>query len=136
MKNKNPYSILLDDETRIIMKTREIREKMIDGYIVDNNGVPTDSRGMRIMNEIMTSLDGQVLGLADARLKNEGNAANASLSESIKEIFTRVNSKNKNNAVTTLEETKLDDKFLPENVLDGETKIEYQELSLDDIMKK
>ena len=129
-KPTNSYSILLDEEERIILKTRLIRENMVDEFIKYNNGVPTKPSDMRVMNEVLNSLDDQTLGLVDRRLKNSEIQSNGDMADVIKNIFTSKVLNSKNGPVTDIDIT---DKFVPDDVVLDETSVVYKALELEDL---
>ena len=130
---ENPYSMLLDEEHRILEKTKNLREKIVDNFI-NENGLPTRSGDIRVLNEVMNSMDSNVTSTVELRLKHEENKQAEDLTEAIVEIFKNVNNKsirNKENVPVTI-----DDKFVPDDVVPGEDQIEYQELDAEEILKK
>ena len=128
----NPYSVLMDDEHRVLDKTREIRENIVDTYIQDN-GIPTRSGDMRVMNEILNSLDANVSTRVDFRLKHEDSKQSEDLTDAIVGIFNKISQGNNVVDVATKNIT-IEDKFVPDNVVPGEELIEYQELDMDKVV--
>lgn len=128
--NINAYEMLLPEEERLILKTRKLREEMIDGYIDENKGLPTNTSGMRVMNEVLNSLDDQTLGLVDRRLKSDENGAMSDLTETVAKIFT---DKVKNMEKGPYKEVTIADTYIPDDIVVDETSIEYKELSMEDL---
>lgn len=126
----NAYEMLLPEEERLLFKTRKLREEMIDGYIDDNKGLPTNTSGMRVMNEVLNSIDDQTLGLVDRRLKNDENSVMSDLTETVAKIFT---DKVKNMKNGPYKEVIIADTYIPDDIVDDETSIEYKELSMEDL---
>jgi len=122
------YTMLLGDEENLILKTRKIRVDMIDDFIKYNNGVPTKPSEMRVMNEVLNSLDDQTLGLVDRRFKHEENKQLEDVTAIIKEVFTNVNSLKKK-----INEVDIDDNYIPTDIVVDEDSIEYKELSFEDL---
>jgi len=133
MSKPDSFILLLDDEQRIVEKTRNIREKMVDA-LIDEKGIPTKTGEMRVVNEILNSLDNQVLGLVDRRLKHDENTNNGELLETIKTVFTELDNR-KLNKPSIINTGTIDDKFIPDNIVPGEDKIEYEEIEYEDIIK-
>ena len=128
--NINAYEMLIPEEERIILKTRKLREEMVDGFIKDNDGLPTNTSGIRVINEVLNSMDDQTLGLVDRRLKNNENNNASDLTETIAKIFTeKVKLKEKGPAV----HTEIPDTYIPDDLVVDETSVEYKELSMEDL---
>ena len=131
---KNPYSILLTEEQRIVLKTRKLREDMVDEFIKYNNGLPTKGSEMRVVNEVLNSLDDQVLGLVDKRLKHAENENNSENAAAVANLFKKLSEQEK--SATPLENTEISDKFVPDDIVPGEDSIEHEEIELKDIFKE
>jgi len=127
------YNVLLTDEQRLILKTRKIRENIVDSYI-ENKGVPEKSSDIRVINEVLNSIDSNVTGVAELRLKHEENKQSEDMSEAIVEVFRQLSDKPK--LEVNIENKRLDDKYIPDDIVPGEDVIEYQELNPDEIMKE
>ena len=129
---KHPYDLLTEDENNVIFETREIRRKMISQFI-EKNGIPTKTKDMRVLNEILNSLDNQVLGLVDRRLKNDENKNEKDLTNVIREIFLKAEHelKHTGNSNRTIE---LTEEHIPTDIVPGETKIKYEEIELEEIL--
>jgi len=128
----HPYDLLTEDENSVIFETREIRRKMINQYI-EENGIPTKAKDMRVLNEILNSLDNQVLGLVDRRLKNDENKNEKDLTNVIREIFLRADHELKQTSNLN-KPRELEDTYIPTDIVPGETKIEYEEIELEEII--
>jgi len=126
----HPYELLTDDENIIIHKTRNLRLDMLNRFI-EEKGIPTSTRDMRVINEIAKSLDEQVLGLVDRRLKNEENKVNGNMLEMAKEILSRTTD---DFYVENKKELDLRNEFVPTDVVPGETTLEYEEIDPDEIL--
>jgi hypothetical protein len=133
-KVTNPYIMLLDEEHRILAKTRELREKIVDTFI-EEKGVPTKSGDMRVVNELLNSLDTNVTSTVDLRLKHEENKQSEDLTDAIVDIFNKINN-NVHKVDVNKKEVVLADKFVPDDVVPGEDQIEYEELDVEAIMPK
>ena len=128
----NPYVMLLDEEHRVLHKTRELREQIVDTFIKEK-GVPTKSGDMRVVNELLNSLDTNVTSTVELRLKHEENKQSEDLTEAIVSIFNKIND-DSNNIDIDNKEVVVSDKFVPDDVVPGEDQIEYSELDVDSIM--
>ena len=133
-KIENPYSLLLTEEQRIILKTRKLREEMVDHFIDHHGGLPTKGSEMRVVNEVLNSLDDQVLELVEKRLKHEENQTVAGNTEAIVKLFKTLN---KQKAIAKpIEDSEIPDKYIPDNIVPGEDSLEYEEIELSDIIRE
>jgi len=126
--NLNAYDMLLPEEERLVLKTRRLREEMIDGFIDDNKGLPTKTSEMRVINEVLNSMDDQTLGLVDRRIKNNENSTMSDLTDTITKIFTNKIENMKQGPATN---TNIADTFIPDNLVVDETSVDYKELSME-----
>jgi len=127
--NTADSEIFLPDEHRLIQKTLSIREKIVDEMVKD--GVPTNSRDIRVLNEVLNSIDALVLGKADRRLKREENNSKSEMIEFVSSLLLTLEKKEKNIQVNR--EIELPDTEVLEDIVPGEDEFEYIELSLEEI---
>lgn len=134
IKDIDKAIVFLPEEERLLSKSIGIREKIIDKFI-EENGIPTKARDIRVINEVLNSLDGTVLGKVDRRLKHDENQQNEDMVEFAKSILLSVDEKM--NKVIKDEEKliELAEGLRPEEVVLGEDQIEYEEIELEDIIK-
>jgi len=125
-------NVFLPEDSRILNKTMKIREDIIDKFIEEDE--ITKVGNARVINEILNSMDSQVLSKTDKRLKQKDNENTQDVTEIIKNI---------------LLETSLTPKPIPmeqrdlnvtielndDDVVYGEDKIEYEELDIDNFIK-
>ena len=128
---QHPYAMLLSEEERIILKTRKIREDMIDAIIEYNHGAPSKSGDVRVLNEVLNSLDSQVLGLADTRLKVDSNKNQEDLTDTIKEVFLTVTN---SAAPVTPNQTTIPEAMVPKDMVPGEDQIEYVPIDVNEVL--
>jgi len=133
-KITNPYIMLLDEEHRVLAKTRELREQIVDTFI-EEKGIPTKSGDMRVVNELLNSLDTNVTSVVDLRLKNEENKQSEDLTDAIVNIFSKISNK-ANSVDVNNKDVVVKDMYVPDDVVPGEDQIEYEELDVDAIMPK
>ena len=126
----HPYDLLTEDENKVIFKTRDLRLKIIDNYL-EEKGIPTKSGDIRVLNELMNSLDSQVLGMTDRRLKKEENSTNDNMLDMVKEVMSRVQT---NLAIPSKKEIDISDKYIPTDLVPGETKLEYEEIDPSEVL--
>jgi len=131
-KLTNPYVMLLDEENRVLQKTRALREKIVDTFI-EEKGVPTRSGDMRVVNELLNSLDTNVTSVVDLRLKHEDTKQSEDMTEAIVNIFKQINDRG-NTIDVKNKQIDVGEKSIPDDVVPGEDLIEYEELDVDSIM--
>jgi len=125
-----PYTFLFTEEERLIIKTRDVREKILDKFL-DGTDYNLKTGEIRVLNELMNSMDDQTFKLSDHRLKDTSNSVQEDLSESILKIFTKVDetpSVAKTEKALTLEE-----RYNPNDIVEGELAVEYKELTMSDL---
>lgn len=130
----NPYSILLTEEQRIIFKTRKLREDMVDEFVEYNKGLPTKGGDIRVINEVLNSLDDQVLGLVDKRLKHAESESNAENAANMASIFKKLSERQTSGKLVA--DINIDDKFIPDDIVPGENSVEKEEIELKDILNE
>jgi len=133
-KIDNPYKILLSEEQRILLKTRKLREDIVDHFIKYKEGFPTKGSEIRVINEVLNSLDNQVLGLVDKRLKHDENKANSENAEAIAGLLRKLSEQK--SLSKPIENTEISDKYVPDDIVPGEDSMEYEEIELKDILKE
>lgn len=126
----HPYDLLTEDENKVIFKTRDLRLQIIDNFI-EEKGIPSRSGDIRVLNELMNSLDGQVLGMTDRRLKKEENNTNDNMLDVVKEVISNVQA---NLAIPSEKKLDIEDKFVPVDVVPGEVEIEYNEIDPSEVL--
>jgi len=122
-------SIFLPEENRLLNKTIDIREKIVDHLLED--GLPHKTSEIRVINELLNSIDSQILGKVDRRLKNDDNKNQEDVVLIISEMLKNINAKK---ASVQIEERNIEltEGLRPDEIVLGEDKIEYEELSLED----
>jgi len=124
--------IFLPEESRLINKSLKIREQIVDKILED--GIPTDNRKIRVINELLSAMDNLVLGKADRRLKKQENEDNGQLTEIVKTfLLERAKHKGSENRRVN-KEVILDDSYQLEDIKPGEDSFEYVEITMEDIM--
>lgn len=128
----NPYIMLLDEEHRLLKKTRDLREKLVDNFI-EENGLTTKTGEMRVINELLNSLDTNVTSVVDLRLKNEETKQSEDLTDAIVSIFNKI-SDSANSIDIKNKVIDVGERNVPDDVVPGEDQIEYQELDMGEIL--
>jgi hypothetical protein len=122
--------IFLPEEERVLKKTLSIREQIVDELLKD--GVPTKVGEIRVINELLNSMDSQVLSKVDRRLKKDENDNNENVVEIIANIVRNVEDMKKYVDVQEVErQIELTEGLKPDEIVLGEDQIEYEELDLE-----
>lgn len=120
--------IFLPEENRLIDKSLSIREQIVDAYL--KKGDLTDNRDVRVINEVLNSMDSLVLGKMDKRLKVNTQKDNSEIVEVMKEVI--LNVKNESKKCNTVVDPHVDFDLEESELVPGEDQIQYEELDLED----
>lgn len=125
-------TIFDSEENRILNKTINIREKIVDQMA--GVGLPTKAHELLALNTILDAMDKQVMDKVKIRTKQEEENGKNKTIAMVAEILGRIDTKKgyvplSNNDIT------LSDNFLPTDIVPGETEISPDKLSLADFVK-
>jgi len=126
VKMPDKDSFILPEEERLLNKTITIRERIVDK--MTEGGIPSKTSEIRVLNEVLNSIDSQILGRIDRRQKQEDNNNNEKYLEMIRTIVLeteKLQDKIEHNPIT---EPVIDIELNDEDIVPGEDKIEYEEL--------
>ncbi len=87
----DPTGLLLTDEQKIIHTTRLVRMDIVDN--MTKNGVPEKGGDIRVLNEVMNSLDSSVKDTVGMRQANEVIESSTDLSNYMLELVDMVTNK-------------------------------------------
>jgi len=123
------------EEQRLLDKTVAIREDIVDNMIKD--GLPVKTNEIRVINELLNSIDGNVLGKVDRRLKYTEETNNNDMRELVKSIILQGEKIKSEIKPIELDETLPDEHNLGNGELTelvpGEDSFEYEEISLEEL---
>ena len=123
------------EEQRLLDKTVAIREDIVDNMIKD--GLPVKTNEIRVINELLNSIDGNVLGKVDRRLKYTEETNNNDMRELVKSIILQGEKIKSEIKPIELDETLPDEHSLGNGELTelvpGEDSFEYEEISLEEL---
>ncbi len=128
--NTPDTELFLPEEMRILNKTLSIREKIVDELTKD--GVPVNSRDIRVLNEVLNAMDANVLGRVDRRLKKQEDDNNNNVTAMVKELLINLSKKEPVDVSNEYKQIEVSDE-IPIEVVPGEDKIGYEEISLEEI---
>lgn len=123
--------IYTEQEEELLKYTEEKRIQMVDNFFKD--GIPSTTGEVRVVNEVLTSLENSLHTKVSNRLKNEENKNNgdvlATVVETIKQIRTNIS----NSSINTKEFNK---NTIEYELVPGETDINTKELEQSDFIHK
>jgi len=125
--------IFLPNEYRVLEKTLDIREKIVDKMLEE--GIPVKGRDIRVLNEVLNAMDANVLGRVDRRLKREENDSQEEFNKLATEIILNWNKYKQENKTEVIEVPEVEHELPDDMVVPDEDTIEYKELTMEDIIK-
>jgi len=120
-------SIYTEKEQAILEKTISVRSRIVDELTKDGQ-VPYKSGDIRVLNEVMNSLDVSVNNSANTRLKSEDTKNNAQLHEMVAAMLNQIDVNSDNKAVNDVVEVELLDEYIPDDTVPGEMDINPETL--------
>ncbi len=133
MSDKKEDNFLTEEDERILKKSLEIRERIIDSMTEDK--VPEKGGDIRVLNEVLASTDASVLKLAELRLRDDQNNNEVNNAERAAEILKAMASNaNISDFIPGNNKKELEDNLIETvTVVTGELEINPPTLTLDDI---
>lgn len=125
-------TIFNHNESRVLNKTMDIREKIVDQMA--SAGLPTKAHELLALNAIMNDMDKQVMDKVKLRVKQEEDDNKNKTVAMVAEILGRIDS-NKGYIPMSNKDIDLPDKYLPNDIVPGETDVSPDKLSLADFVK-
>ena len=125
-------TIFNHNESRLLNKTMDIREKIVDQMA--SAGLPTKAYELLALNAVMNDMDKQVMDKVKLRVKQEEDDNKNKTVAMVAEILGRIDS-NRGYIPMSNKDINLPDKYLPNDIVPGETDISPDKLSLADFVK-
>lgn len=125
-------TIYTHEELEIFTKSRNIRMQLVDGLM--SSGVPTKVGEVRVINELLTSLDKNAQDSASNRLKYQEGQSKEAMQETIVGILKEI-SATKQQHVRTVDPV-IPDSYIPTDVVYGESDIHPDQLDPTDFLGK
>jgi len=122
-------SIYGTDEQRILDKTMDVREQMVDNFI--RGGVPEKTNEIRVINEVLNSMDAQVMSKVSNRLKTDESKNDSEILSMVKNILLSSSTELEN--MEALEAPIIEQTLTEDDIVLGEDSIELTELDLNTI---
>ena len=123
-------SFYTTDEERIRQKTKALREQMMDS--ITDDGIPKKVGDLRILNEVMNSLDSQVTETATLRARVSADEQEGKYLELVTNVL-------KNNVSGNFgisdQNIVLEEEYIPTDIVPGEMETETKRLSLDEFIE-
>ena len=127
---------LTDTEQGRLDKSLNKLEELLDAVFED--GPPIKGSDVRVAKEIATELSNTTLKIAEVRNKAKQTDTDEKLTEAIRESIRDMH-REKAKKISTLQlsrERELEDTFIPNDIVPGETVIEIEELSPEEFLKQ
>ena len=125
-------TIFNHNESRLLNKTMDIREKIVDQMA--SAGLPTKAHELLALNAVMNDMDKQVMDKVKLRVEQEEDDNKNKTVAMVAEILGRIDS-NRGYIPMSNKDINLPDKYLPNDIVPGETDISPDKLSLADFVK-
>lgn len=123
--------ILTPSEQERLEKSYEYRKLMVEEAF--KNGVPTDSRNVEVINGVLNSMDKAIYDTANVRLKQQENMNKEATLEIVAAALREVHNA-KQASVKTERVIDVDDKVIPQDVVEGEMDLTPATVTLNDIL--
>lgn len=123
--------ILTPSEQERLEKSYEYRKLMVEEAF--KNGVPTDSRNVEVINGVLNSMDKAIYDTANVRLKQQENMTKEATLEIVTAALREVHIA-KQASVKTDRVIDVDDKVIPQDVVEGEMDLTPATVTLNDIL--
>ena len=123
--------ILTPSEQERLEKSYEYRKLMVEEAF--KNGVPTDSRNVEVINGVLNSMDKAIYDTANVRLKQQENMNKEATLEIVTAALREVHNAKQAN-VKTDRIIDVDDKVIPQDVVEGEMDLTPATVTLNDIL--
>ncbi len=123
------------EDLRLLDKTTNLREKMIDAITDNGNDIPDKTNELRILNELMMGLDKKVIDMSNIRAKVSKDQDDTAYQELVIETLKEA-AINKKNGTRSDEDILLPDNLIPVDIVDGEIEINPIELEVDDFIDR
>lgn len=109
---------------------RDIAVKMTE------KGAPTDNRDIRVLNEVLNSLDTQRMGIANARLKKEDTKNKEGIADQVVAALLEISRSKKATAISNPTITvQIPENYIPGDIVPGETTIYSEQLEIKDFVQ-
>lgn len=131
VKLGSTYDMLMMSEEKSLNKTQDLRNQMVDNYIAEK-GLPTTPREMEVFNGVLNSTDDQTFKLIKIRQGTEDKEKTEDAVSLVLEILKGVAVPKAVNAPAV--NTTIPTEYVPSEIAQGEDVIEYEELSMDEII--
>jgi len=124
-------NVYTEEELEIINKSKNIRLQIVDAMTKDR--VPTDSREVRVINEVLTSLDKTVHDTANTRIKHQDSANKEAILDMVAETLKQSAKRRKEIDPSTLVR-EVPTEYLEIDTVPGETEIQPSKLDPTDFL--
>lgn len=126
--NETNTSIYTEDELADLKRAKQVRLKIVDSMTNDGKSVPDRVGDIRVLNEVITGLEKSAHDSANNRLKFQDTQNQEAVAENVAELLKQIS--NKPSTVNNVTNVMLDDKYIPVDIVPGETDISPEQLEI------
>jgi len=124
-------TIYTEEELALLDKTKKIRLDVADNMI--KNGVPNNVGEIRVLNEVLTTLDKSVNETVANRLKHNENENKEALLDTVALALSNIQ---QSKVAATDRDIDAPDEVIPTDIVPGETDIGVSQLNASDFIKE
>ena len=125
-------NVYTQEELELLNRSKTIRMKIVDEFM--KNGVPTNTSEVRVINELLTSLDKSVHDGVNNRIKHQDASNKEAILDMVAENIKLV-ARRKREELPKIEITReLPDELNEIETVPGETEIHPERLNMSDIL--
>lgn len=126
--NETNNSIYTEGELSDLQKAKQIRLKIVDSMTQDGKSVPDRVGDIRVLNEVITGLEKSAHDSASNRLKFQDTQNQEAVAETVSELLKQISTKQ--SVTNNVKNIMLDDKYVPSDIVPGETDISPEQLAI------
>lgn len=123
-------NILTDQDLERLETSYRCRSAIVENIFKD--GIPNKVSVMETINKILDSMDKSIYDRANIKLKHEENQNKEAILDIITETLTNISKQN----IQVNRDTELDNEYIPDDIVDGETDIQPDQITLTDIVEE
>ena len=133
MSNTEQDGFFNSEENRILDKTMQLREDILDSMTAD--GIPEKTNEIRVIKEVIESMDKKVMDSANLRAKVNKDKSDTKMSELVIQTL-KNRAKYRHDTVPAERILELEESYIPDDVVEGEMEMGPAELDANDYIYK
>ena len=134
VQQEQTNSVVTQQDQERLELTYTLRKKILD-HAFAGEKVPTEARDIEVINGVLNSMDKAVYDNINARLKYQENQNKEAILEQVAETIKQIHSKS-SNIVIDNRQVVVDDSAIPLDIVDGETSLQQQQVTLAEILSQ